>query len=42
MHQQGWGFFLGNLERYLTGGEDQRDPALQMRISGAGATTAGP
>lgn len=42
MHQQGWGFFLGNLERYLTGGEDQRDPAMKMRISGAGATTAGP
>jgi uncharacterized protein YndB with AHSA1/START domain len=42
MHQQGWGFFLGNLERYLTGGEDQRDPAMQMRISEAGATTAGP
>ena len=24
------------------GGEDQRDPAMKMRISGAGATTAGP
>jgi uncharacterized protein YndB with AHSA1/START domain len=42
MHEQGWGFFLDNLERYLTGGEDQRDPAMQMRTSGAGATTAGP
>ena len=42
MHEQGWGFFLDNLQRYLTGGEDQRDPAMQMRTSGAGATTAGP
>jgi uncharacterized protein YndB with AHSA1/START domain len=42
MHEQGWGFFLDNLERYLTGGEDQRDPAMQMRTTGAGATTAGP
>ena len=31
MHEQGWGFFLDNLERYLTGGEDQRDAAMQMR-----------
>ena len=42
LHEQGWAFFLDNLERYLTGGEDQRDPAMQMRTSGAGATTAGP
>lgn len=42
IHEQGWSFFLDNLERYLTGGEDQRDPAMQMRTSGAGATTAGP
>jgi uncharacterized protein YndB with AHSA1/START domain len=42
MHEQGWGFFLDNLERYLTGGEDQRDPAMQMRTNEAGATTAGP
>jgi uncharacterized protein YndB with AHSA1/START domain len=42
LHEQGWGFFLDNLERYLTGGEDQRDAAMQMRPSGAGATTAGP
>jgi uncharacterized protein YndB with AHSA1/START domain len=42
MHDQGWRFFLDNLERYLTGGEDQRDPAMQMRTSGAGATAAGP
>jgi uncharacterized protein YndB with AHSA1/START domain len=42
MHEQGWGFFLENLERYLTGGEDQRDAAMQMRSSEAGATTAGP
>ncbi len=42
LHEQGWGFFLENLERYLTGGEDQRDAAMQMRSSEAGATTAGP
>jgi uncharacterized protein YndB with AHSA1/START domain len=42
MHEEGWGFFLDNLERYLMGGEDQRDPAMRMRTSGAGATTAGP
>jgi uncharacterized protein YndB with AHSA1/START domain len=42
MHEQGWGFFLDNLQRYLTGGEDQRDPAMGMRTSGAGATAAGP
>jgi uncharacterized protein YndB with AHSA1/START domain len=42
MHEQGWSFFLDNLERYLTGGEDQRDPAMQMRTTEAGATTAGP
>jgi uncharacterized protein YndB with AHSA1/START domain len=42
MHEQGWGFFLDNLERYLTGGEDQRDSAMQMRASGAGATAGGP
>jgi uncharacterized protein YndB with AHSA1/START domain len=42
MHEHGWGFFLDNLERYLTGGEDQRDPAMQMRTTGAGATTGGP
>jgi uncharacterized protein YndB with AHSA1/START domain len=42
LHEQGWAFFLDNLERYLTGGEDQRDPAMQMRTSGAGETTAGP
>ena len=42
MHEQGWSFFLDNLNRHLTGGEDQRDPAMQMRVTGAGATTAGP
>jgi uncharacterized protein YndB with AHSA1/START domain len=42
MHEQGWGFFLDNLERYLTGGEDQRDPAMQMRTTGAGARAGGP
>jgi uncharacterized protein YndB with AHSA1/START domain len=24
MHEEGWAFFLGNLKRYLEGGEDQR------------------
>ena len=42
LHEQGWTFFLDNLERYLTGGEDQRDPAMQMRTSEAGARAAGP
>ena len=42
MHEQGWAFFLDNLERYLAGGEDQRDPAMQMRTSGAGARAGGP
>jgi uncharacterized protein YndB with AHSA1/START domain len=43
MHEQGWGFFLDNLERYLTGGEDQRSAAMQQETASAGAaTTAGP
>jgi uncharacterized protein YndB with AHSA1/START domain len=43
MHEQGWAFFLGNLERHLTGGEDQRDPTMQMKTTSAGAaTSAGP
>lgn len=42
MHEQGWTFFLDNLERYLTAGEDQRAAAMQQRTTGAGATTAGP
>jgi uncharacterized protein YndB with AHSA1/START domain len=42
LHEQGWTFFLDNLDRYLTGGIDQRDPAMQMRTSGAGARAAGP
>jgi uncharacterized protein YndB with AHSA1/START domain len=42
LHEQGWTFFLDNLERYLTGGEDQRDPAMQMRTSEAGARAGGP
>jgi uncharacterized protein YndB with AHSA1/START domain len=41
-HEQGWGFFLENLERYLTGGDDQRDAAMQMRASAGAATTDGP
>jgi len=42
MHEQGWAFFLDNLERYLTGGEDERDAAMQLRTSRAGARVAGP
>jgi uncharacterized protein YndB with AHSA1/START domain len=42
MHEQGWGFFLDNLERYLTGGEDERDAAMQLRASGAGARASRP
>ena len=43
MHEQGWGFFLDNLERYLTGGEDQRGAAMQQETaSAAGARAAGP
>jgi uncharacterized protein YndB with AHSA1/START domain len=30
MHEEGWTFFLGNLKRYLEGGEDQR-PAMGMK-----------
>jgi uncharacterized protein YndB with AHSA1/START domain len=43
MHEQGWGFFLDNLERYLTGGDDQRGAAMQQETaSAAGARAAGP
>jgi uncharacterized protein YndB with AHSA1/START domain len=43
LHEQGWGFFLDNLERYLTGVEDQRTAAMQMKTASAGAaTSAGP
>jgi uncharacterized protein YndB with AHSA1/START domain len=42
LHEQGWLFFLDNLDAYLTRGEDQREPAMQMRTIGAGATSAGP
>jgi uncharacterized protein YndB with AHSA1/START domain len=42
LHEQGWGFFLDNLERYVTRGEDQRAAAMQMRTTGATATSAGP
>jgi uncharacterized protein YndB with AHSA1/START domain len=41
-HDEGWRFFLDNLERYLTGGEDGR-AAMGMKTSSAGASTgAGP
>jgi uncharacterized protein YndB with AHSA1/START domain len=43
MHEQGWGFFVDNLDRYVTGGEDQRGAAMQQETASAGAaTTAGP
>lgn len=43
MHVQGWTFFLDNLERYLTGGEDERAGSGQKTGASAGAaTTAGP
>jgi uncharacterized protein YndB with AHSA1/START domain len=42
LHEQGWGFFLDNLERYLTGGEDQRAAAMQQWTSEAGARAGGP
>jgi uncharacterized protein YndB with AHSA1/START domain len=43
-HEQGWRFLLDNLERYLTGGEDERPAAMGMKTSPtAGASTgAGP
>jgi uncharacterized protein YndB with AHSA1/START domain len=40
LHEQGWGFFLDNLERYLSGGEDERAAASGMKTSTAGAATA--
>jgi uncharacterized protein YndB with AHSA1/START domain len=42
LHAEGWTFFLDNLERYLTGADDQRDPTMRMRTTGAGARAAGP
>lgn len=39
MHEQGWGFFLDNLERYLTGSEDQRAATMQQQTASAGAAT---
>jgi uncharacterized protein YndB with AHSA1/START domain len=43
LHDDGWRFFLDNLERYLTGGEDRRATALQLKVATAGAATgAGP
>jgi uncharacterized protein YndB with AHSA1/START domain len=44
MHEQGWGFFLDNLDRYLTGGEDERTAAMQQKTgaSAGAATAAGP
>jgi uncharacterized protein YndB with AHSA1/START domain len=42
-HDQGWRFFLDNLERYLTRGEDQRGGSFGMRIASGGASrVAGP
>jgi uncharacterized protein YndB with AHSA1/START domain len=31
LHEEGWGFFLGNLKSYLERGEDQRAAALGMK-----------
>jgi hypothetical protein len=43
VHEQGWGFFLDNLERYLSGGEDERAAASGMKTATSGAaTTVGP
>jgi uncharacterized protein YndB with AHSA1/START domain len=39
-HDQGWRFFIDNLERYLAGGEDQRGGALGMKTSTAAASRA--
>jgi uncharacterized protein YndB with AHSA1/START domain len=41
MHEQGWSFFLDNLERHLMGGEDERGPAMQQKTATSGAATAG-
>jgi hypothetical protein len=35
MHEEGWGFFLGNLKSYLERGEDQRAAALGMKTPAA-------
>ena len=40
LHEQGWGFFLDNLERYLSRGEDERAPASGMKTTTSGAATA--
>jgi uncharacterized protein YndB with AHSA1/START domain len=40
-HDQGWRFFLDNLDRYLTGGGDQRGGAFGMKTATAGASTGG-
>jgi uncharacterized protein YndB with AHSA1/START domain len=42
MHIQGCGFFLDNLERYLTGGEDKRRQSGQKIATSGAATAAGP
>ena len=42
MHIQGWGFFLDNLERYLTAGEDTRHQSGQKIATSGAATGAGP
>lgn len=31
MHEEGWGFFLGNLKSYLERGDDQRAAAMGMK-----------
>ncbi|HEV3477965.1 MAG TPA: SRPBCC domain-containing protein [Gaiellaceae bacterium] len=42
LHEEGWGFFLNNLERYVTTGQDERPSALQQKTEAtAGAATGG-
>jgi uncharacterized protein YndB with AHSA1/START domain len=40
-HDQGWRFFLDNLERYLLRGEDDRGRVFGMTTATAGASTGG-
>jgi uncharacterized protein YndB with AHSA1/START domain len=43
MYDQGWRFFLDNLERYLTGGDDQRAASgMKTSLSAGASTGAGP
>jgi hypothetical protein len=43
MHDQGWRFFLDNLEAYVTDRPDQRPAVFQMKTTTAAASKgAGP